>query len=53
MRVDRVCVPLANELHVLIRQRILFTSFANNLLKKVWNITFGLNFCTYSFIIFT
>ena len=23
------------------------------LLKKVWNITFALNFCTYSFIIFT
>ena len=21
--------------------------------KKVWNITFALNFCTYSFIIFT
>ena len=24
-----------------------------NCSKKVWNITFALNFCTYSFIIFT
>ena len=23
------------------------------MLKKVWNITFALNFCTYSFTIFT
>ena len=25
----------------------------NKLLKKVWNITFALNFCAHSFIIFT
>ena len=29
------------------------TNVFNKLLKKVWNITFALNFCTYSSIIFT
>ena len=27
--------------------------YVYKLLKKVWKITFALNFCTYSFIIFT